>query len=131
LGFGGGLGWGLAVALCAVDDEPLRRVDPAAIIGEMSEDANGLKDGAGSDGDAFGGFDDVPERKAEIMAAAGVESEGMRVAIDSAIGKAVEAGDIADAAPVQEFLLDLAALQVMANGTLALVAGRGRWGRGV
>lgn len=100
----------------------LREIDRGAVIVELSEDANGLHDGTGSDGNALGPFDDMPEREAEIAAAAGIEPEGVRVTIDGAVNQAVEQGDIADAAPIQEFLLDLAALRVMADRALALVA---------
>jgi len=98
-----------------------RRVDPAAVFGDVSEDAHGLDDGFGGDWDALDLLKDVRERKAEIFAAALEELESVGVAVDGALGELVALGEGARAAPSQEFLFDLVALRVLADGALSSV----------
>jgi hypothetical protein len=42
-----------------MDDYVFRRVYPAAVVGEMGEDAHGTNDGVGGDLDVGGLFEDV------------------------------------------------------------------------
>ena len=105
-----------------LDDEVLGRVDPAAIVVEMGEDANGFKYGVGSDGDAVNLFDDVSQGEAQIVGAAFVERESMGVAINGALGEMVGLSDASDTVPMQEFLLYEIALGMLANGAFAFVS---------
>ena len=91
------------------------------VRGDVGEEANGLKDGVGSHGHAFGAFDDLSQREAQTGAAAREEPASVGVTIDGALGELVDLGDGARARPLQKFLFDLLALGVLAERALALV----------
>ena len=88
----------------------------------MSKNANSLDDGVRCGWNVLGLLDNVIEREADIVAAALKEPAGVGVSIDGALSELVELGNSARAAPLQEFLLDLVALRMLANGALALVS---------
>lgn len=104
------------------DDDAARRIDPAAVAAEMGEDADSVNNGFGSDVNAFDLFNDVSQGEAQVRGAALVQIQGVGVAIDGALGKLVELSDGLRAAPLEEFLLDLLALRVLADGAFALVS---------
>lgn len=105
-----------------LDDDVARRIDPAAVVGDVSKDANSFNDGVRGGRDVLGLLENVIERETEIVAAALKEPTGVGMAINGALGELVKGGDGARAAPLQEFLFDLVALRVLANGALALVS---------
>lgn len=105
----------------ATDDGVLGRFDPAAVASEMGEDADGGNYGLGVDFDVGGLLEDVREREANRGASARVESEGVSVTVESAIGDFVGAGDVAAAMPIEKFLFDECPLRVMANSAFAFV----------
>jgi hypothetical protein len=91
------------------DDNLFGRVDPVAVVGDMSEDANGADDGMGGDLDVGGLFHDVSQGEADGMSAAEEESEGVSVAVKGALVNLVVADDILTAMPLEKFLFDVTA----------------------
>jgi hypothetical protein len=87
--------------------------------------ANGAKDGIRRDG-GEGKLKDIVEHGAEVLAAAFEEAGGAGVTVNGAcVVQAELLGNVKDVAPFQEILFDGLAVGVAADGTLALVAGKG------
>lgn len=97
-------------------------------IGDGDVGANGEKQGVHRDARFGVALKKIFEDEAEIAFAAGIETGGVGVAIEGALGDAVVELDGADGFPVEEGLLDVVAVLAAANGAFALVAvelGRG------
>ena len=97
------------------------RLDPAAVGVDVGEDLDGADDGVGGDLDAAGVLDDVGEGLADVAVAAFEQAGGVGVAVEGAAVEAVIVGDLADAFPVDESLVDFVAELVRADAALGLV----------
>jgi hypothetical protein len=66
-------------------DDSLWKLDPGAIVPEAGIGAHGAKDGVAGNTHGFGLFDENVQDGADVLVAAGPESEGVRVAVDDRI----------------------------------------------
>ncbi len=92
--------------------------------------ADGAEDGVGGDGGGLSLLDEDVEDGADVLVAAGFESEGVRMAVDDRpVRQVVVLDDLVRALPVKEIVFDLRALRVMTDMALtgvALEVGLGR-----
>ena len=96
------------------------RLDPGALVVNVSVGASGFDDGRGVGTDALGFLDDVLESEAEIRLAARKEAEGVSVAIDGgAVGQAEFLDEPNDVAPLEKGFLDGGAIAMLADGAAA------------
>ena len=98
------------------------RLDPFVVVGEAGIGAHGADDAIAGDFGAFGVFEDAVEHRAKIALASGVESGRMGMAVKRTGGDFKQAGRSVGLVPVEEKLLDLVAVRMMADDTLPLVA---------
>jgi hypothetical protein len=104
-------------------DHFLGKFDPGAIVLEAGIGAHGAKDGVAGNSHGFCLFDENVEDGADVLVAAGPESEGVGVAVDDRVVRQfVVANDFVRAVPIQEILLDFGAVRVMADMALTGVA---------
>ncbi|MHB8753882.1 MAG: hypothetical protein ACYC92_02850 [Candidatus Acidiferrales bacterium] len=104
-------------------------LDPLARVGEGAIGFDGAYDAVRGDGAFVGALDNVFEGAAHVFASAGVEAGGVGVIVDGgAVFEKEAAVDAGGAEPVEEHLLDLFAVGVVADGAFALVTGRGCFG---
>ncbi len=85
--------------------------------------ADGAEDGVGGDGGGLSLLDEDVEDGADVLVAAGFESEGVRMAVDDRpVRQVVVLDDFVGALPVKEIVFDLGALRVMTDMALTGVA---------
>jgi len=85
--------------------------------------ADGAEDGVGGDWGGLSLLDEDIEDGADVLVAAGPESEGVRVAVDDRpVRQVVVLDDFVGAMPVEEIVFDLRALRVMTDMALTGVA---------
>ena len=125
---GGGDGGGLRMlrdgAFRCLTRKDLRpsRFNPFAVIGEAAACTDGVDDVIAGDDCRAGLFDDLIERMADKAIAAGEEPHGMGVAVNGrVVGDSKLAGERFGALPVEEGVLNLFAVGVVADDATAPV----------
>lgn len=105
------------------DDGAVGSVDPFAVVGEAGVGADGADEAVRGGLDVLGALDDEFEGGAEFALAKNKEAEGVSVAVDEGtVGEVVMLADLIGAAPMEEVLLDPAAVRMPADDAVALVA---------
>jgi len=113
------------------EDDARGRVDPSARVIDARLGANGSQDAIARDLGRVGTRDDVIKRGTDVLAAKLDQSGGAGMAVNRAVVlDSVFLGEPADAAPVDEFLLDGFAFGVVADRAFAFVAGKRLSGAG-
>lgn len=106
------------------DERFLRRLDPLAVLGDVSEDAHSAEDGVAGDFGVVHAFEDAFGDAAKIAATAGQKAGELGMAIDGgAARQAVMDFDVHRVAPAKEVAFDVVAVWMIADGALAGVAG--------
>ena len=101
----------------------LGEFDPGAIVLEAGIGADGAEDGVGGNRGGLSLLEEDVEDGADVLVAAGAESEGVRVAVDDRpVRQVVVFDDFVGAVPIEEIVFDLGALRVMADMALTGVA---------
>src|ERR1700721_1031437 len=104
-------------------DHFLGEFDPGAIVPEAGIGADGAEDGVGGDGGGLRLLDEDIEDGADVLVAAGFESEGVRMAVDDRpMRQLVVLDDFVGAMPIEEVVFDLGALRVVTDMALTGVA---------
>jgi len=105
------------------NDDALDGLDPFAAVVDACAGVDGAEDGVGIGPGLIGMLDEELGGKAQVPAAALVESLGARVAIDGVvIRELVLISDQVGIAPIDELFFYVSTVGVMADGTFARVA---------
>jgi hypothetical protein len=100
------------------------RIDPLALVVDAGESVNGADNVSGGYVEATLGFvDDVTQREAKIAVADGKEIQGVGVAVDRALLDAIDIPDFVGTMPMDEFLFDVFAVRMAADGAAGFVRG--------
>ena len=98
-------------------------VDPAAVLGEVGQGADGVENLAAGEVAGVNILDDVAEGRLQVAVAQSEKIEGVGVVVDGGFSFDSEAvHDRVGTAPVKEGFVDLLALRMAADGTFAGVA---------
>jgi hypothetical protein len=112
------------------DDGAFWGFEPLAVLGDVGEEAHGLKDGIAGEGGVVDAFEETLGDPAKIAAAKSDEAVGFGVTIErGTAGKIVGVGDVPRIVPVEEVVLDLFTVRMVADGAFASVASERGFGR--